>query len=237
MAKTPLRMGQALLFTGMFLTERNVDISMLPLSPKVSMQGSTVKGQTIKPGDIVHFLIPIKNTGDSPDFYALTCSSSRLWQIVSDTGLYCDPGQTIQLSIDLYVPDSADPKVNVSINYTVRSGTDPNLSVSGILRGFFSATDAPEDGSLLPGGFLLHQNYPNPYNPTTTISYDLSAASDVTLEVYDLLGRKVNHFDLGHQTAGNHSFKYTADSLPSGIYYYRVKAGDFSDVKRMVLMK
>lgn len=216
---------------------RNVDLSMLPSSLKVSMQPGTVKGQQIKPGDIVHFEIPVKNTGDGTDFYALSCSSSRPWQLISDTGLYCEPGHTIMLKVDLYVPDTADKKVNVTINYIVQSGTDTSLHVSGKLTGSFSTTDTPEDRSVLPGGFMLHQNYPNPYNPTTMISYDLSAASDVTLEIFNLLGRKMDHFELGRQTAGNHSFEYSAGQLPSGIYFYRIQAGDFSDMKKMVLMK
>ena len=84
---------------------------------------------------------------------------------------------------------------------------------------------------------MLHQNYPNPYNPTTIISYDISAASEVTLEIFDVLGHKVDFLNLGRQSAGNHSFEYSAGQLPSGIYFYRLQAGEFSDMKKMVLMK
>jgi len=88
-----------------------------------------------------------------------------------------------------------------------------------------------------PGVFYLSQNYPNPFNPTTVISYQLPFVSNVTLKVYDVLGREVKTLLEGQQTAGSHTVGFSADKLPSGVYFYSITAGSFHQVKKMVLMK
>ena len=88
-----------------------------------------------------------------------------------------------------------------------------------------------------PTTFAVNQNYPNPFNPSTAISYQLSANSYVTLKVYDVLGREMATLVNGQQNAGYHSVAFNAGSLPSGVYFYRITAGNYSSVKKMVLMK
>ncbi len=88
-----------------------------------------------------------------------------------------------------------------------------------------------------PVSFGLSQNYPNPFNPTTVISYQLSALSQVTLKVYDILGREVATLVNERQTAGTHSVEFNAGNLPSGAYFYRITAGNFSDVKKLMVIK
>ncbi len=89
----------------------------------------------------------------------------------------------------------------------------------------------------IPNVITLHQNYPNPFNAQTTIQYSLSEPSDVTIEIYDLLGRKIETLINGDQSAGNHQIVWNADSHSSGIYFYRLQAGDAVETKRMVLLK
>ncbi len=93
-----------------------------------------------------------------------------------------------------------------------------------------------------PTNFELFQNYPNPFNPATTISYQLSAASRVTLKVYDVLGREVATLINGDRNAGTHSVTFDGGDLPSGVYFYRLSAAgsngkNFSATKKLVLMK
>jgi len=83
----------------------------------------------------------------------------------------------------------------------------------------------------------LLQNYPNPFNPLTTISYQLPVSSDVTLKVYDILGREVATLVNGHQNAGTHSVTFDASNLPSGVYLCRMVAGNFSEVRKMVVIR
>jgi len=89
----------------------------------------------------------------------------------------------------------------------------------------------------LPKEFYLAQNYPNPFNAQTIIKYDLSQAAVVTIEIYDILGRRVESLLSHSQPAGLHSVIWNADDLVSGMYFYRIQAGDFSKVNKCVLLK
>ncbi len=89
----------------------------------------------------------------------------------------------------------------------------------------------------IPKRFNLRQNYPNPFNPTTTIGYDLPTSVHVRLMVYDVLGRQVTILVDELQQAGSKSVEFNASNLPSGLYFIRLNAGTFSDVKKMMLVK
>jgi hypothetical protein len=80
-------------------------------------------------------------------------------------------------------------------------------------------------------------SYPNPFNAQTTISYSLPMASDVSLDIFDLLGRKIETLASGHQVAGEHSIIWNAGDTPSGVYFYRLKAGERIETNKMVLLK
>jgi len=90
---------------------------------------------------------------------------------------------------------------------------------------------------LLPEEYVLYQNYPNPFNPSTRISYDLTRTGQVTLTVYDVLGREVVTLVDGIQATGNHTAIFNGSDLASGIYFYRLQVGDFVSTKKMVLLK
>jgi len=113
-----------------------------------------------------------------------------------------------------------------------------------ILRTANAALSVAQRSSLAPQAFLLEQNYPNPFNPSTTIQYQLPTASDVRLEVYDLLGRKVMTLVNTRQVAGTYSVQFNAAALASGVYFYRLQAGatnsasaPFVQTKKMILVK
>jgi hypothetical protein len=88
-----------------------------------------------------------------------------------------------------------------------------------------------------PTEFALSQNYPNPFNPTTQIAYVVRDAGYVSLAVYDLLGRQVATLVDGMKVAGRYNAEWNAAALPSGMYIYRLKAGTFTDQKRMLLIR
>ncbi len=89
----------------------------------------------------------------------------------------------------------------------------------------------------LPTHLSLAQNYPNPFNPTTKIRFALPAVTDVLLEVYNTLGQRVATLVNGKQGAGYHDVEFKASGIPSGIYYYRLQAGNEISARKMVLMK
>ncbi len=92
-------------------------------------------------------------------------------------------------------------------------------------------------GSFVPLRFALQQNYPNPFNPLTHIVFDLPQGAGVRLAVYDLTGRKVADLVNGYKEAGRYSVAFDASRLASGMYVYRLEAGKYSAVRRMLLMK
>jgi hypothetical protein len=99
-----------------------------------------------------------------------------------------------------------------------------------------TGVDAPPDQGI-PRRFALEQNYPNPFNPTTAISYQLPAFSNVVLKVYNVLGREVATLVNEKQAAGKYSVTWNAASMPSGVYFYRLQAGAYSGTKKLVLLK
>jgi beta-glucuronidase len=99
-------------------------------------------------------------------------------------------------------------------------------------------TSVESDGHKeIPGAFTLQQNYPNPFNPNTAISFQLSAVSSVALRVFDVLGREVAVLVNEELPAGTHTLRWDGSGLPSGVYFYQLKAGSFHATKKMVLMK
>jgi len=105
----------------------------------------------------------------------------------------------------------------------------------------FEASDE-EDAVQIPDAFELGQNFPNPFNPVTEISFSLPKSCEVTLEVFNITGQKVTTLINGFFEAGNHSVMWDSratngQSLASGIYLYRLKAGEASETKKMILMK
>jgi hypothetical protein len=138
---------------------------------------------------------------------------------------------------------------NNGINWTqVGSDHQYNLFASGLylfawmggnvilkrpLSEMISSVGKPD----LPTQFILNQNYPNPFNPTTTINYSVPKSGIVKIKVYDLLGREVATIVNENKPAGNYNIEFNASKLTSGIYFYRMEAGSFSQTKKLLLLK
>ncbi|MEO6693957.1 MAG: T9SS type A sorting domain-containing protein [Ignavibacteria bacterium] len=89
----------------------------------------------------------------------------------------------------------------------------------------------------MPAEYHLSQNYPNPFNPITNISFDIPSDNLVSLKIYDILGREVKTLINEFRVAGTYKEIFNGVSLASGIYFYRLEAGEFRQVKKMVLVK
>ncbi|MCF7922097.1 MAG: ice-binding family protein [Candidatus Marinimicrobia bacterium] len=96
---------------------------------------------------------------------------------------------------------------------------------------------AIDDEELVPDGFSLSQNFPNPFNPSTMINYQLPVSSQVTLTITDMLGQELDVLVNDTQSAGSHQIEWNAENYTSGIYFYRLQAGSFASVKQMILIK
>ncbi|MCH8954694.1 T9SS type A sorting domain-containing protein, partial [candidate division KSB1 bacterium] len=91
--------------------------------------------------------------------------------------------------------------------------------------------------SSIPSSFALEQNYPNPFNPSTTIQFSLRLPSFVTLKVYNILGEEVTILVVENLPSGNYKVEWNASRLTSGVYYYRLQAGEFVETKKLTLLK
>jgi hypothetical protein len=99
------------------------------------------------------------------------------------------------------------------------------------------STAVAERQTVQPEGFRLSQNYPNPFNPSTTIHYVLPQPGMVTLKIFNAAGQEVATLVNQPQAAGEHTLQWQAESLRSGIYFYRLQAGEFLETKKMILLR
>jgi len=113
-------------------------------------------------------------------------------------------------------------------------GTD---SASIWRRPFTDFTGVTGGNNTLPNAYKLYQNYPNPFNPTTNIKYQISNNSFVSLNIYDALGRNIETLVNDKQSHGTYEVSWDASKYPSGIYFYKLTAGEFSEVRKMILVK
>lgn len=164
------------------------------------------------------------------------------WSLVSLDGLPAlngSPSSTFMAAnaTDLYLT-----------NYIFASGTSDN-EATGVFKMPVSVT-ALENAGEIPAGFILEQNYPNPFNPETTIRFSIpiskindagtqymASQQTVSLKVHDILGREIATLVSGVKSSGIYEVKFDASGLPSGIYFYELHAGQYSAVKKMILMK
>jgi len=92
-------------------------------------------------------------------------------------------------------------------------------------------------GNTVPESFKLSRNYPNPFNPVTTIRYYLDKPADVSLKIFNSVGEEIGTLVDGFQAAGEHQIQWTPEGLPSGIYFSRLQSVDFSETKKILIQK
>ena len=142
-------------------------------------------------------------------------------------------GTLAQLSIHVNSTFSADSTVIYLHNWAWNGGKDS----TGQIVLYNNKTTAIQKSDNLPTKFALNQNYPNPFNPSTNIKYELPEASDVRLDIFNSLGQRVETLVDKQQTAGSYHATFKAEHLPSGVYIYRLRAGNFTQTKKLLLIK
>ncbi len=133
--------------------------------------------------------------------------------------------------------DAGDPAIFDSM-HGCDWGLEELRSDMGAYGGEGIPTDVDEEQiPEIPMQFLLSQNYPNPFNAFTVIQYNLPEASDVNIEIYDLLGRRVETLIQTEQQAGHHQVTWDAKNTSSGMYFYKIQAGEYDETRKMVLLR
>ena len=148
------------------------------------------------------------------------------------------PNQSYDLSVQ-FTPTSGDTTAILNIDCT-EIGTLNNIYLIG--NNYNTTVNVEEEiNTILPTEFILNQNYPNPFNPSTIISFQLPASSNVTLKVYDILGNEIATLVDEYRSAGTYEVEFNTSSKnhcpSSGVYFYQFKAGNFIQTKKMAFIK
>jgi hypothetical protein len=168
------------------------------------------------------------------------------WNTVSNAS-----GYYIDVAIDINFANMVTRFQNKDVGNVLTfdiTGLSPNLPYYYRVRAYniggasgnsniISVTITDVENTSTPTSYRLYQSYPNPFNPSTKIKYDLPQGSYVTIKVYDITGKEVKSLVNSQETLGYHEIVFNAEDLPSGIYFYRLIAGNYSEVKKMILMK
>ncbi|HEY9164678.1 MAG TPA: T9SS type A sorting domain-containing protein [Candidatus Kryptonia bacterium] len=172
---------------------------------------------------------------------SLACYGTDLFAGTSHNGVFVstDTGST-WTSVSAGLPNASIDALALS-GKDLFAGTSQSNSHSafGVWRRPLSEmiTEVGDKPQPVPSSLALSQNYPDPFNPTTTISYDLPQRAFVQLDVYNALGQLITRLVNSSQNPGHYEVRFNATNLPGGIYLYRLQAGTFMQVKKMILMK
>ena len=117
------------------------------------------------------------------------------------------------------------------------SATGGDLNIRARIQTNGLATSIGEEIAAVPLAYRLEQNHPNPFNPSTTIPFSIAQQEHVSIEIYDMLGKKVTTLIAGKREAGNHQVDWNATGQASGVYFYKLTAGDFSQTRKLILLR
>jgi hypothetical protein len=195
-----------------------MDLSMPPPLPEVGFDARFEEGEYIKPVSPDSGEVELVINVEAQD-YPITLS----WELNSENGMtYSFIGDSIVGKIS----EIKSKKGNISFNETGKNKIRLMASADRIINSI-----------NLPSVYSLMQNFPNPFNPTTMIKYALPKVSNVKLTVYDILGREVSTLVNEQQQPGSYQVTWNASNVASGIYFYQLKAGNFVDTKKMILIR
>ncbi|MEO6694053.1 MAG: T9SS type A sorting domain-containing protein [Ignavibacteria bacterium] len=121
------------------------------------------------------------------------------------------------------------------------TNVSPSIAINNVLleKAIYDTIDVgiSNYNSLIPEKFALYQNFPNPFNPTTNIRFDIAKSTFTSIAVYDALGKEVDRLVNQNLTPGGYEYSFNASNYPSGIYYYQINTNAFTEIKKMILLK
>jgi hypothetical protein len=199
--------------------------------PALQFSTKTISLGNVKVGSFKDTTVTITNAGnDTLKITSIVSSHSTF--TARPTVKNIPPGQSLTDTLRFApITVGADSALIVIQS---NSGSSPDtIKVAGIAI----PTTSVENISEIPTEYALSQNYPNPFNPSTNIAFSIPTKSFVLLKVFDLVGREVATLIHQEKPVGTYHVTFDAGKLPSGIYLYRLTAGDFTQVKKMLLVK
>ena len=179
-------------------------------------------------------------SGNGPSTRWVTSVSGNgvtIYYVATSTGLYST--NNLNGNATVWAQEGPNSIGNVVCTMVKGRDIDGYVVVGTHGAGVYSASlvTAVEDEQTAPNNFILAQNFPNPFNPSTTINFTLPQTSKVKLTLFDAVGREIEQIASKEFSAGVHSVNYNASNLSSGVYFYKIEAGSFVQTKKMILMK
>lgn len=202
------------------------------LGPTYTIQGNILLGQRILDSMQSRFL-------NTPGTLATKLMAALQGAKVVGADTRCTSRNTSSRSSFLRVGRTNDPVNNLWLDisvYDTQPGRDPIDSLQVLYNIWLTTGITPISGEM-PDRPFLYQNYPNPFNPKTVIKFQITDAAVVKIAVYDVLGKEVAVLVDKPLNAGTYEAQWDASQYPSGVYYYKLSAGEYSDTKKMILMK
>jgi len=161
--------------------------------------------------------------------------------ILNSTPNYTIEGNQRQLGLGsslAFIGDiNSDDKPDIGIGEWYTGYPDTTGIRKTFIYSFGDLSSMDDEKNIKLNEYEVYQNYPNPFNPSTNIQYSISSTQFVTLKVFDVLGREVATFVNEEKVAGKYEVNFNASELTSGVYFYRIQAGDFVETKKMLLLK
>ncbi|MFZ1322143.1 MAG: T9SS type A sorting domain-containing protein, partial [Ignavibacteria bacterium] len=184
--------------------------------------------------------VKIENLG-SDNFKLISYGTTKNYDIELNYGSQTEQGRFMNVNIPLPSNSSHTfiPNWNnvTTSQLVILQDIGNNGTIDDTIRVINIITNTEQGSLILPDNYSLYQNYPNPFNPSTVIKYDIKNSGLVSLKVYNVLGSEVASLVNEVKQAGRYEVEFNGLNLNSGIYYYRLQAGEYTETKKMLLLK
>jgi len=214
-----------------YLSWQNPTGTRLPLLPGFSISADSVNFGTVALDTSTEDSVLISDPGNDTLRITSIASTNKLYNCTQEKMNLAPFGHAYLLV--MFTPQDTLKQIGYIILTHNTTGSPDTLVVSG--KG--SILTAVKSGIDLPTAYAISQNYPNPFNPTTAINYDIPQPTFVSVKIYDILGRDVAQIVNEVKQPGRYSVRFDGLNMSSGAYFYSITAGDFHQVKKMVLLK
>ncbi|MDK9700857.1 MAG: carboxypeptidase regulatory-like domain-containing protein [bacterium] len=159
--------------------------------------------------------------------------SWQRWALLDPANGVVAPNTSAEIFLQVTMPDTTP----VGAVFSAQIHIETNACSTLVIPFTSTVVSAPGEVAGLPHEYKLHQNYPNPFNPTTEIRFDLKNSGLAKMTIYNMLGQEVGTLVNEVLPAGYHTVRFDAKSLAAGVYFYRIESGNFTSMKKMVLVK
>jgi hypothetical protein len=202
--------------------------------PHIALSDTLLDFDTVMVGEQGNLPLTIYNVGtiDTLVLYGISCALAVFSTNFNPADSLILPGDSLQIIVTFSPSDTTTALDTLRI-----TNNDQLCEVELTGNGKEANWVYEEVSAELPKEYALRPAYPNPFNPITTIGFDLPKPSEVTLKIYNILGQEIATLAFGRLSAGKYKYVWQSDGLASGVYFYRIEAGEFVQTKKMVMMK